>query len=239
MDENKTHRVTAVGDRVPENAGLTVDDKATIQTKSRYNRIAPVYDWMEAIVERSAFRRWREMLWSQVDADGNRVMEVGAGTGKNLPHYPRGVQVTAVDLSDRMLERARRRAGELGVEVDLSLTDAQRLAFPDDVFDAAVATFVFCSVPDPVLGLRELARVVRPGGRVILLEHVRVNKPLIGKVMDLLDPLVAWLMGPHINRRTVENVKKAGLEIERVEELTSGGLVKFIIARTGHKPIGG
>ena len=214
-----------------------MDYKGTIQTRSRYNRIAPVYDLMEAIVERFVYRRWRERLWSRVD--GNRILEVGVGTGKNLPYYPKGVQVTAVDLSDKMLERAQRRAEELDIEVDLYLMDAQRLAFPDAAFDAVVATFVFCSVPDPVLGLRELGRVVRPGGRVILLEHVRVNKTVIGRLMDLLDPLVVRLMGPHINRRTVENVKKAGLEIERVEELIPGGLFKLIVARTKHKQIGG
>jgi ubiquinone/menaquinone biosynthesis C-methylase UbiE len=131
-----------------------------------------------------------------------------------------------------MLARARQRAEELGRPAELHQMDAQQLDFPDDSFDAAVATFVFCSVPDAIRGLRELGRVVKPGGQIFLLEHVRVNEPeIIGKVMDLLDPLVVRLMGPHINRRTEQNVRRAGLEVEEVQVLASLDLVKLIVAR--------
>lgn len=183
---------------------------------------------MEAAVERVAFRRWRGLLWRAVD--GERILEVGVGTGKNLPHHPPGAQVTAIDLSERMLEQAAGRGPTSPARLELALMDGERLGFPDASFDAAVATFVFCSVPDPVHGLQEVGRVVRSGGRVVLPEHVRVNTPVIGPLMDLLDPVVLRLMGPHINRRTVGNVESAGLEIERVEELAPGGLVKLIVA---------
>jgi ubiquinone/menaquinone biosynthesis C-methylase UbiE len=131
-----------------------------------------------------------------------------------------------------MLERGARRAKGAQSTVDLALMDAERLGFPDAVFDAAVATFAFCSVADPVQGLKEIGRVVKPGGPVVLLEHVRVNAPIVGPFMDLLDPLVLRLMGPHINRRTVRNVQNAGLDVERVRELAPGGLVKLIHARS-------
>jgi phosphatidylethanolamine/phosphatidyl-N-methylethanolamine N-methyltransferase len=203
-------------------------DRETAATQARYDRIAPFYDLMEWVTERSAFQAWREDLWSRV-APG-RVLEVGVGTGKNMSYYPEGAQVTAIDLSDRMLAQAKRRAKESGIDVDLRHMDAQDLDFPDDTFDTAVATFVFCSVPIPIRGLREMGRVVKPEGDIWLLEHVRINKPVIGPLMDVMNPVVVRIMGANINRQTVENVKRAGLKIVGVEDLR-GELVKLIHAR--------
>lgn len=108
--------------------------------------------------------------------------------------------------------------------------DAQHLEFSAGTFDAAVATFVFCSVPDPVVGLRELGRVVRPEGDIWLLEHMRVDKPFVGSLMDALNPLVVRVMGANINRRTLENVQRAGLRLVEATEL-KGELVRLIHAR--------
>lgn len=207
---------------------LTGLDRETAATQARYNRIAPFYDAMEWFSERSAFQEWRKELWGRVP--GGRVLEVGVGTGKNMAYYPAGAQVTAIDLSERMLARARRQAQELELDVDLRQMDAQRLTFPDDYFDAVVATFVFCSVPAAVQGLREIGRVTRPGGDIWLLEHVRINRPVIGPLMDLVNPMVVRMMGANINRQTAENVKKAGLTIVSVENL-KGELIKLIHAR--------
>jgi len=201
----------------------------TIETRARYDRLAPFYNLMEALMERLAFARWRKELWSLVG--GQRLLEVGVGTGKNTPYYPRGAKVAAIDLSPKMLARASRRGREMGERLDLYLMDAEDLAFPDHTFDTVVAGFVFCSVPDPVRALKEQGRVVRPGGRIVLLEHVRSDIPPWGRLMDLLNPLVVRLTGANINRPTLENIGRARLEIEEERDLSPLGIVKLIVAK--------
>ncbi|NIS81066.1 MAG: methyltransferase domain-containing protein [Anaerolineales bacterium] len=218
-----------------------LEDPATEATKARYGRLAPIYDFVEVLPE-LRYRSWRERFWEKVRGKlsrGERLLEVGVGTGKNLPHWPQGIRISAIDLTPGMVARARRWAAKLGLEAEIVDGDVQRLEFPDDSFDVAVATFVFCSVPNPLLGLRELARVVRPGGLIFLMEHVRSRNPLMGKLMDLLNPLVVRLMGLNINRDTVGNVIRSGLMLDQVEDLGKGGIFKIIHAHVSFPHEGG
>lgn len=204
----------------------------TAHTRRAYDRTARVYDAMEWPIEQLVYRRWRKALWQ--DVAGPDVLEVGVGTGKNVTFYPEGVCVTGVDLSAEMLSRARRSLERHPQKAAvLQLMDAQQLTFPDDAFDEAVATFVFCSVPDPVRGLREALRVTKPGGYLRLLEHQRATAEGIGRVMDRLDRPIHRLSGVHVNRRTVEHVRAAGWQVDRVEHLAPFGLYRRIDA---HKP---
>ncbi len=206
-----------------------IDLAATALAKARYDRRARLYDLTEAPMEWLFLRRWRRRVWSRVNG-GGRVLEVGVGTGLNFPHYPQDAQITSIDLSEKMLDRARQRAVRQRLAVELLQMDAQALSFPNESFDVVVATFVFCSVPDPVLGLSELRRVCKPNGRVLLLEHMRPESPWLGWLFDLLNPLIVRLTGANINRRTMENVQKAGLTIESVENLAPSGIVKLVVA---------
>ena len=204
------------------------DSNATEATRRRYQRNARFYDLMEGSMEKR-HGPWREQLWPIVE--GPKALEVGVGTGKNIPYYPDGLEITAIDLTPGMLDRAKVRAQELGKSVHLNLGDVQVLDFADQTFDAVVATFVFCSVPNPILGFQEIRRVLKPGGMLFLLEHMRSEQPAIGKIMDVLNPMVVHMMGANINRRTVENVRQAGLEIIEIKDLGGGGIFKRIIAR--------
>lgn len=197
-------------------------DKTEI-IKRRYNRNARFYDCMDWMISE---RTRREVLGQ---ARG-KILEVGVGTGKNLSLYPPGSDVTGIDFSPEMLRRARAKAEKLGLSVELIEMDAQQMSFSDHTFDTVVATCVFCSVPDPVKGLQEIKRVCKPGGQVLLLEHVRSDNPLLGKIMDMLNPLAVTLTGANINRDTVLNVQKAGLNLSQVST-RRGNILKIIKAR--------
>lgn len=205
-----------------------IDPQATAQTRARYDRNARFYDLMERGPERH-FGPWRAELWRRVR--GPQVLEVGVGTGKNMPYYPEGATVTAIDLSPRMLERAKALAARESISVDLLEADAQAIPFPDSSFDTAVATFVFCSVPDPVLSLSELHRVLVPGGQLLLLEHVLSQRPLLRSLMRLFNPLTVRMTGANIDRETVENVRRTGFVDLRTKDLKLD-IFKMIEVRT-------
>lgn len=196
--------------------------------KRRYDRAAKYYDTVESMMERRWFSEWRKLLFSFIK--GPKVLEVGVGTGKNMPYYGQDWQMVAIDFSPKMLEKAKERAAELKLEIDLRLMDVQRLEFNDNFFDTVVTACVFCSVPDPILGLKEIRRVLKNDGLLIMLEHVRSKKEPIGRIMDILNPLVVGLYGANINRDTVDNVKKAGFEIVEEKNLLFD-IVKLIIAK--------
>ncbi|MBA7603798.1 2-methoxy-6-polyprenyl-1,4-benzoquinol methylase [subsurface metagenome] len=207
---------------------MSTESKGTEVAKRRYDRIAPLYDRMEGLIERSRYSKWRELLWSKVE--GTHILEVGVGTGKNFPFYPPDEEITAIDFSKKMLERAEDRASKQKVKVSLQKMDVQNLEFEDNTFDTVVASFVFCSVPDPVRGLMEVERVCKPGGKVVLLEHVLSANRILGWLMNLANPLVVRMIGANINRRTAENVAKSGLAVEQVTDL-GAGIFKLIEAR--------
>lgn len=180
---------------------------------------ARLYDLMMGPVEAWAARPWRRRLWEGVRG---KVLEVGIGTGANLPFHPEA-EVIGVDLSAGMLSRTRAKAQRLGRPVALLHADLHDLPFPDRFFDYIVGSFVFCSVADPIDGLRELRRVIRPEGEFRLLEHVRPRGAAWGYLLAHL--------APHFAKRTLMLFPHAGWEIVWEEALVRSGLVRLIVAR--------
>ncbi|MEW6080311.1 MAG: class I SAM-dependent methyltransferase [Bacillota bacterium] len=190
--------------------------------KRRYNRSALYYDWLDRMIDDGL--RKKALGFAK-----GKVLEVGVGTGRNLPYYPADCEITGIDFSPGMLAKARKRVHQSGAQVTLLEIDVQQMDFPDNTFDTIVSTCVFCSVPDPVKGLTEARRVCKPDGQIILLEHVRSEHPVLGALMDLLNPLTLYMIGSSINRRTVENIQKAGIKITSIED-RFGKILKLIVA---------
>lgn len=201
-------------------------DSAAI--RKRYDRIAPYFEGMEAVMEGLFFRSWRKKLWDKVE--GHHILEVGVGTGKNFDYYPKDARITAIDFSEQMLKQAVRKRDRKNVKVELELMDVQSLYFADNSFDTVICSFVFCSVPSAVKGLKEVYRVCKPGGQVLLLEHVISSNPVLAAIMNLLNPIVVRLVGANINRNTVKNVKACAFSSVNVDDRSSD-IIKLIEAR--------
>ncbi len=183
----------------------------------KYDRVADRYDRMEALVEKLLFRKARRKT---IEHAHGTVLEIGVGTGKNLPYYSSKEIVTGIDLSRGMLDQAITRASAMKhLDVDLIHMNAEHLTFPDDSFDTIVSTFVFCTVGDPHVGLREALRVLKPGGTAIFLEHMRSRIPPLNLPLLMMNLFTRPLLGTSMLRKTEKNIRSAGFVVHRVEYL--------------------
>jgi len=195
----------------------------------RYQRIAWAYDLLDLPFEWGRYRRIRPLLFRGL---AGRILEAGVGTGRNFPFYPRGSEVIGIDLSPAMLARAERRRHTAIAGVELRVMDVTRLDFPDRSFDAAVATFLFCTLPDEsqVAGMRELGRVVKPGGIIRCLEYTRPSGGIRRLLTRLWEPWVYWAYGAGFDRQTEKHVPEAGLQMLEAR-FVADELIKLLAAR--------
>lgn len=207
--------------------------KGTARGAAIYDRLAGRYDRAIAPLEKRFLARWRAEALRELPLD-SCILEVGAGTGLNFPFYPRGTRGVASEFSCEMLKLARGKSHP--ADVYLVQTSAEHLPFQDKSFDAAFATLVFCSLASPRDAFSELRRVVRPGGRIVLLEHVRPGG-ILGHFFDALSLLTVALFEDHFNRRTAQEAERAGLQLLRVEPRALG-IFNLIVCRVGERDEG-
>ena len=158
------------------------------------------------------------------------VLEVAVGTGRSLPHYPDGVRLTGVDWSPAMLAIARERAAALGRDADLRQGDAQALDFPDESFDTVVCALGLCAIPDDRHAVAEMTRVLRPGGRLLLADHVAASASSLRAVQWLYERITIPLAGEHFRRRPLTYVRELGFDVEEAERFRLG-VVERVSAR--------
>jgi ubiquinone/menaquinone biosynthesis C-methylase UbiE len=202
-------------------------ESETERVRRIQDRTAPRYDRRLRFFERVLFGGGREWVCSQASGD---VLEIAVGTARNLPYYADDVRLTGVELSSEMLAIAHQRQRELGREADLRLGDAEALEFADESFDTVTCTLGLCTIPDPRQAVREAHRVLRPGGRLLLLEHVRSPSAPVRLGERLLEPLAVRFEADHLLREPLDYLETEGFEVERVER-SKWGIVERVAAR--------
>lgn len=201
--------------------------KHSARLRRIYRRASRYYDWLDWPFEYFRYRELRVDIWQGLNG---RILDLGAGTGRNAPYYPADAVVTSADLSPEMLAHAVRRIRAAGREPRAVVSDAVDLALKDGGFDVCVSTFLFCVLPDAVQerALREIKRVLKPGGKVILLEYVYSRKPWRRFWMRMLAPLTEWLYGARFDRRTRRYLIQAGFRIVEERFVHSDILLKIV-----------
>ena len=180
------------------------------ELSEKYDRFAPWYDWVEGVPDLLGVRRLRRRLLRQASG---KVLEVAVGTGKNVQYYPRGCRIIGIDVSREMLNVARERAAKLSMEVSPLLADAEALPFSNQIFDTVVSSLSTCTFPNPVAALGKMARVCKPAGRILLVEHGRSNREWLARWQDRHADQFAKPLGCHWNREPLELARKAGLKV--------------------------
>jgi ubiquinone/menaquinone biosynthesis C-methylase UbiE len=209
-----------------------VSDRRAQRLRRYWDKHARTYDKQTAFWERRLFGDGRQWVCTQASGD---VLEVAIGTGRNLPYYPEGIRLTGIEFSPAMLELARRQAQQLDVEVDLRLGDAQALDLPDASFDTVVCTLSLCAIADERRAVAEMKRVLRPGGQLLLLDHVAAAPRWVRAIQWLLEQLTRPLGGEHLLRRPLLQVQAEGFQIER-RERAKLGIVERLTARKPAEP---
>lgn len=196
------------------------------QQRRFWDAQADTFDRRIAAVERRFLTDSRPWVCGRASGD---VLEVAIGTGLNLPHYAPDVRLTGVEISPGMAAGARRRVRDLGLDAEVLIGDAQELPFADASFDAVVCTFALCSIPDDRRGLAEMLRALRPGGALLLADHVAPSNPLLRLGARLLDLITVPLQGEHWSRRPLPIVADLGARIVASERV-HGGVIERVHA---------
>ncbi len=208
---------------------MPVRAEETQRVRKVHDKHARSYDRQISFIERILFGGGREWVCSQARG---RTLELACGTGRNLPFYPSEIELTGLELSPEMLALGRKRAEELGHPADLRLGDAQELEFEDASFDTVTCTLGFCTIPDTTAAASEALRVLRPGGQLLMLEHVRSPVRAVRGGQRLLEPLSVRFEADHLLREPLDYLPEVGFDVDEVIR-SKAGIVERLRA---HRP---